>query len=270
MRRLIVWMVSAFMLLAFGAGIGLGISWGVVPVKMTNTAPETLRRENKDRYRILIAEDFLVTGDRARAEARLELLDGSDPLRSITDQIDRNAWASETERDALAALQTALAVPVALELPTKISSPMSILGAVSTTERTNTLTPILSTTSTPGKTLTPLKTPNAGSFIILNRTPVCDSVQNFPTLQVNVVDTDGKPLSGVVLIISSVEGSERVITGLKAGASPGGADFTLAAGMVYTITLENGLGISETVTTAQCTSTNGALFQGGWKLLIQY
>jgi hypothetical protein len=270
MKRLIGWIALTMALFIIGAGIGLGISWGILPVKMINTAPVTLRQEDKDRYRVLIAEDFLTTRDRARAESRLDLLAEQDALFTITDQIDRNAWAGGAQRDALVALQVALAGSTASQPSTPASSPLPMHVTVSTPEELITLTATLSPASTPIKTLTPLMTSNPEAFIVLSRTPVCDAAQDPPMLQVNVVDSVGKPLRGVVLIISSVEGSERIITGLKPDAGAGSADFIMSEGIIYIIKIENTSGSSETLTTAQCTSSSGTSFPGGWKLQIQY
>jgi hypothetical protein len=270
MKHSIGWVLLAVALLVFGAGVGLGISWGVLPVKMENTVPDTLRQQDKDRYRILIAEDYLVTRDMARAEARLGLLDDKNTILMITDQIDRNAWINEAERNALITLQTALVGSVNSQPLTSSTSPLLILATSSMPVGIITLSPSLSPTTRPAITLTPLITNSPTSFIVISRIPVCDAAKAPPLLQVNVVDSYGKPLSGIVLIINSVEGSERIITGLKPGVGGGSADFSLSEGTIYTIAIENAAGSPEMLTTAPCTSTSGISFPGGWKLQIQY
>lgn len=270
MKHSIGWILLVAALLVLGAGVGLVISWGVLPVKMINTNPDTLRREDKDRYRALIAEDYLVNRDMARAEARLGLLDDKNTINMITDQIDRNAWKTEAERNALIALQTALVGSMTSQPLMSTISPLPILATSSMSLEKITLTPSLTSTTRPATLLTPLITTSPSSFIIVSRIPVCDPAKAPPFLQVNVVDSNGNSLSGIVLIINSMEGSERIITGLKPGTGGGTADLSLTEGTIYTIAIENAAGSPEKVTTAQCTSASGASFPGGWKLQIQY
>ena len=69
-------------------GIILGIlfAWVISPVKYVDTAPESLKDEFKDQYRVLIASAYVANGDLVRAKARLELLDEADIYLVVAEQ----------------------------------------------------------------------------------------------------------------------------------------------------------------------------------------
>jgi hypothetical protein len=270
MKRSIGWVFTTAALLLLGFGIGLVIAWGVLPVRVADTNPGTLQQDIKARYRVLIAENFLVTGDRTRAEARLNLLNDKNIILAISDQITNKMYVNEEQRVALVTLQAALAgSQVSLLQATALSSE-PILETSSIPVGIITVSPSPSPSISSVKTPTPFIITSPTAFIIISRTPVCDIARASPLLQVNVLDSYGKPLSGIVLIVSSVEGSERIITGLKPDIGAGSADISLSEGTIYTITIANASGSSEILTTAQCTSTSGTSFPGGWILQIQY
>ena len=69
-------------------GIILGIlfAWVISPVEYVDTAPESLKDEFKDQYRVLIASAYVANGDLVRAKARLELLDEADIYLVVAEQ----------------------------------------------------------------------------------------------------------------------------------------------------------------------------------------
>lgn len=69
-------------------GIMLGIlfAWVISPVEYVDTAPESLKDEFKDQYRVLIASAYVANGDLVRAKARLELLDEADIYLIVAEQ----------------------------------------------------------------------------------------------------------------------------------------------------------------------------------------
>jgi len=107
-------------------------------------------------------------------------------------------------------------------------------------------------------------------FVVLNRSPICRIDQIQPVLEIEVVDVSGKPIVGVVVVVSSAEVTERLITGLNPRKSMGVADFLMKVGMEYVISLEGRSGSSENISTSECTSSAGELFAGGWSIQIQY
>ena len=72
--------------LVIGAVLGLLYAWVIRPVQYTNTAPSSLRAEDKDQYRAVIAAAYLANGDLLRARARLELLQDPDLYRVLAEQ----------------------------------------------------------------------------------------------------------------------------------------------------------------------------------------
>jgi hypothetical protein len=267
MKRIVGWLLLGLALLTIGVGVGLGIAWGLLPVRMINTTPSTLRQADKDRYRVLIAENFLLTGDTIRTNARLDLLDNNAAL-AITDQIDRKAWVNDAEKLSLIALLGVFEPSPLSQTQNPSSQPAPMLTSTSISIEVPSLTPGLVPVINTEKTQKPLTTTSPYSFQVISRTPVCDGDQGLPMLQINVVSSSGKPVNGIVLIVNSAKGSERIITGLKSVA--GSADFRLFPDQIYTLTIEKESGFSETIIIAQCTSMDGRSFAGGWELQIQY
>ena len=72
---------SWYLLTAVILGIALGLwySWVGSPAEYVDTAPDSLRTDFKDVYRVTIASAYAATGDIARAKARLALLGDDDP-----------------------------------------------------------------------------------------------------------------------------------------------------------------------------------------------
>ena len=61
------------MLLALGAGFGAGLyyAWVVSPLRWSDIAPDTLRADFKDQFRLAISSAYAATGNLDRARARL-------------------------------------------------------------------------------------------------------------------------------------------------------------------------------------------------------
>jgi hypothetical protein len=269
MKRLIRWLFLASIVFALGVGIGLGLAWGVVPARALNMTPETLRQEAKDRYRLLIAEDYAISGDAERAIVRLEIMDTGGVIPAITDQIYRMAWTTEAEENALIAMRAALTGSAITQDQPETPARNDVLE----TPRFEATQMITSNSRIP--TLKPEEKSTASitttqpHFTVLNRFPVCENGQAPPVLIIQVISLLGKPRNGVVIIVSSVDGSERLITGLKPTLSAGFADLIMRAGIIYTLTIEGVANSSEEFMAAECAAQNGEIFSGGWSLQIQ-
>jgi hypothetical protein len=201
----------------------------------------------------------------------LELLDANGSKAAVSDQIERKVWKNEGEQIiALTTLQSALT-----EHLSDHTQPTSTTSAKTLEVNAGTATmPMFATaqpsTVNPAKTLTLSTTTTPRIFKILSRTPVCETDQNQPLLKIIIVDNSGKPLNGIVIIVNSSESTERIITGLKPENPAGFADYLMDAGMVYSLKIEGAGGVTETFTTAECTTPNGETFTGGWLVQIQY
>lgn len=95
--------------LIIGLIFGLVYAWVINPVIYTHSTPATLREEDKDTYRSLIAQVYAVTGDLERAQLRLTNLEDDHPVYALGTQAQRClAEGNTTEARALALLASAL------------------------------------------------------------------------------------------------------------------------------------------------------------------
>ena len=72
--------------LILGVAIGLIYAWYGNPVKFVDNSPASLHADFKDQYRAAIAAAFVADADLARAQARLKLLEESDPANVLAMQ----------------------------------------------------------------------------------------------------------------------------------------------------------------------------------------
>jgi hypothetical protein len=165
--------------LVIGALIGLLYSWLVQPVQYTNTTPASLRKEFKDKYRVMIANAYMANGDLVRAKARLELLKDEDVYQVLAEQAQRSLadGSSPEEARALGLLAVALGQgPPTLAPPTVFTAEVSPSGAIPSpvlgtpdsnspsASPTGPLSPTLSTGTLTTDVLTPtLGTPASGT-----------------------------------------------------------------------------------------------------------
>jgi hypothetical protein len=269
MKRVIGWILPAVFLFITGGVIGLAIAWWVLPAKVVNTTPETLRQADKDRYRVLIAEDFLVNGDGEKSKVRLALLDPTESRIALSNQVVRGAWLNEKERQALVTLDSAMNGHTGSSAQPTVRSETPFASTQVMPTLTTSSVSIMSPTPDPQKQPTHSSTTTPPGFIILGQTPLCETGQN-PRLMVTVVDPSGKPLTGAVIIIKTADSSNRMITGLKPNNSAGVVDFIMTDGIVYSISIEGRSNTFDGFGVSQCTSSTGQVFPGGWFVQIQY
>jgi hypothetical protein len=270
MNRPLGWILLTVMMFIAGVGIGLVVAWGILPVRLADTSPQTLMQSAKDRYRVLIAEDYLVTGDDERARARLTLVDGQDELMALTIQVTGKSWSRDAEGNALTKLLLDLKgarieQPQQADLSTVTPTPLVYLQESATPHAPNQVS-----TSTPLNSLTEASSETPSHYLVLNRTPICKNDQASPIIEITVVDVFGRPRKGVVIIVSSPEGTERIITGLNPGAPAGFADLVMKRDLEYVIKVEGKAGGPESITTFLCESPGGGSYPGGWSLQIQF
>ena len=93
-----------------GFALGLAYIWVLHPVPRRDVNPATLRQEDKDHYRALIAFAFLSNRDLVRARARLETLGEPNMSQSLMDHAQRllAQGGAESEVNALLTLLEAL------------------------------------------------------------------------------------------------------------------------------------------------------------------
>lgn len=89
--------------LIIGVVLGLVYGWVFQPFASLDTEPGTLAAEDKDAYRVLIAQAYGANGDLVRARARLDLLQDEDVLQALELQAQR-IQASDDSSEAAHAL----------------------------------------------------------------------------------------------------------------------------------------------------------------------
>jgi hypothetical protein len=271
---------SWYLLTGLIIGVMLGVAYSrfFQPLEYVDTDPSTLRQDYKDRYRALIAAAYLSNGDLVRASARLELLKDPDIFRALTEQAQRTLAqdGASAEAQALGLLAIALG-----------QSPPGPGQAVTQAQRYSTGTPVI---ATPADSVGPTQasmfepTDNASletsigeiasatlsfpveSLVLLSKEEDCDQTLATPVIQVEVVNQDGNPVPGVLMVVTWAGGEERFYTGLKSEINPGFADFTLNPEFVYNLRLgENGASLGN-LEAVPCRSEIHGTYWGALKM----
>jgi hypothetical protein len=233
--------------LIFGLLIGVIFSLWVLPVRYTDTEPYSLREQDRKTYRELIARVYLVEADTNRALARIGLLKDANPSSVLIAQAQEllgNSGSDQTAQ-ALALLAAAINQPSLVITPIASQglsdTPLNVTPDPLITPTVFESTPTLTVTRTPAATFTPRPTatmkPTLGApFVLVENKPVCDPVPPIPLIQVFVEDSSGKPVPGVKVEISQLNGgSEAFFTGFYPEISVGYADYAMTAGMEYAL-----------------------------------
>lgn len=190
--------------LIIGVVLGLAYSWWYQPVKYTDTAPASLQREFKDKYRALIAVAYLGNSDLVRARGRLELLKDDDVLRALSEQAQRTlaetgaASSPETAAEARALGLLAIALGQAQPGPaiavTGIPVTPSTLAAPSQPGESETAPILVSGTPQNGPDTVPTSGPPTFTPEILpsSETPVVALVSATQTLDSRASSATGE------------------------------------------------------------------------------
>ncbi|MFH1636130.1 MAG: hypothetical protein ABIG63_19235 [Chloroflexota bacterium] len=299
---------SWYLLTAVILGIAMGLlySWLVAPAEYVDTAPETLRADFKDVYRVAIASAYAATGDIARARARLALFGDADPSPALAAQAQRflaegNSYA---DAQALASLASALgqastpipthpddtSTPTVTNSPPPTSSPTATFtptpeitstATVTRTQNAASTTPTRSPTRTPRATRTPTPTATplptrtstptlAPPFVLKNQALVCDVAIGEPQIQVFVANVAGIGVPGVEIIVIWDGGEEHFFTGLKPEIDFGYADFVMALGVSYTLHVADGGQLIPNLAASECTDNNDDRYWGSWRLVFSH
>jgi len=259
--------------LVIGLVLGLIYSWLIAPVEYVDTSPASLRADFKDHYRAVIAASYLATGDLARAQSRLILLNDPDPVQELVDQA-RHALAAgdpdgsvlplTTLAEALQGLIVQLTPPTPIEIQSGTSEPTGSAIAANATQRV-TQTQTIPATPTPRPTRTSTSTPGA-PFVLIERAETCDQDGPAGLIQVWVQNAAGAPVPGIEIIISWENGEDSFFTGLKPDIGLGYADFQMTPGEVYILRLASGGAPISGLSAPLCPTQDGGDFWGGYAL----
>ncbi len=265
--------------LLLGLGIGLLVAWVISPVSYDDTSPNTMQDDYKDIYRSLAAQVYQVSGNYARAESRILLLQDDDAIAALAAQAQRLIAqpGGEAEARALAVLAAALQRGagglVQITPPEEASATQTLptLIAPTTIQPTYTLeamhTPSPSATSLPTFTAVPSPT-QLPDFALRSQETLCDAGLQ-PMLQVFVYDRDGSPVPFVKITVRWLGGEDSFFTGLKPDISTGYADFAMTAEVVYSLQLGNSSETVQALTAPQCKTDEGQNFWGSLIITFQ-
>jgi hypothetical protein len=272
--------------LLLGSALGVGYAWVIQPANFRGAEPSALQPVYRGEYILLIASAYQATGNLEEARMRLELFPELNPdaLSSLAQQVVAAGGPADSAR-GLARLSVALrgATPspsVAVALATPANS--------ATIRSTGSLEPTLGLTipflPTATRTLTIVFTPTTASeFILVTKEQVCNPLIVPPLIQVIVQTPDGKGVPDVEILVQWEGGGGRFITGMKPELSPGYADFAIAPGKPYQISVGNGLTIVRDLTAPSCPGSTpiigkqtpvtgggtGSAFTGSWRLVFE-
>jgi len=231
-------------------GIALGVLFSllILPVRYIDTEPSTLRVKDREIYRQMVARAYLVEADTARALARIALLKDVNPSSALIQQAQNTLANNGDEQTArgLALLGAAVNQPSLRITPLAVGVGTAAVPTLATLEPTQAVTPktptvtiaptrTLIATFTPRPTVTPSPTLGA-PFVLVKQEPVCDPLPKTPMIEIEVRDARDKPIPGVKIQLSQVNGgSETFYTGLYPEINEGYANYVMTAGMEYAL-----------------------------------
>ena len=296
--------------LVIGVILGLLYAWIVSLIEYVDTTPNTLRSDYKDAYRLAIALAFQSTGDLARAQARLNLLEDDDPALVLAEQAQRHRAEGGTANEAqalgnLAAILgqaplpfTASPVPSDTLSPptetatltlsptsTNTATPEPTSTATHTITPTDTLTPTVGPTSTPSHTPLPTDTPAptrtplptrtltptlAPPFVLDKQIQVCNPNLTEPQIQIFINDAAGQGVPGVRITITWEDRQESFFTGLKPGIDIGYADYVMTPEVFYTLQVASGGQIISDLIAPECEDDDSSRYWGSWRLIFKH
>ncbi len=234
--------------LLLGVVLGVVFSLWVLPVRYIDTEPATLRSADRATYREIVAKAYLIEADTNRALARIALLKDTNPASALIAQAQQELASSGESQLArgLALLGAAINQPSLRITPLPVSGATQAFPTISTVsttpgERTVTVTITQAATRTPIATFTPRPTPTSSPtlgapFVLVKQETICDPLPVTPLIEIEVQDVNGKPLPGVKIQLSVVNGgSETFYTGLYPEIDDGYANYTMSAGAEYAL-----------------------------------
>jgi hypothetical protein len=262
--------------LIIGLLLGLVISWVIAPIKYIETAPNSLRVDIKNEYRLLIAAAYHANYNLPRALARIELLSDPDPLLALTTQAQDLLKSGDINGKAFYLAYLADAIKTASISQAGISANATKLPITSTPSPTGisdgflTGTPSFITSITPIIRLseTPIAT-QMSRFILKSQQIVCDSTQAELLLMIDVFDPTNLPIPGVEIIITWSNGEEHIFTGLQPEISEGYVDYLMSPNIDYGIRFASGGVSTIDLAAPDCTNNQGTAKWGGIKLVFQ-
>lgn len=254
-----------------GLAGGLYYAWQIDPVEYVDNAPDTLRTDFKADYLALIAAAFASSEDLPRAQTRLDLFSDPDPARTLAALAQQRLAGGHSESEARALAQLA---SVLGEQPTPyVQTP----GAPETSMPSDpTNTPVLGTplpaSRTPIPVAVPTRTPTPEAmrtFELQSRALVCDPALRLPLVQAIILNSQGRNLPGIEVLVVWDTGQDHFFTGLKPELGLGYGDFTMTAGVTYAAQIAGSTELITDLSAEACADTGGEAYLGSWSLVFR-
>lgn len=252
-RRRSRWGLTLGLGLLVGCMIGVPISWGVFPTQENHSRTADLTLGRKALYTELVASGYALDSNLTTARERLQALGVGDPgaflVRVAEDRLERGADPGLIRQMALLAqelgsvtprLMAYIATPVVPTVTptvTGTSTPTDTPEPTPTPEPTETPEPTRAATATVAPSATSTPTAQPATFRLASQQSRCIRGKGPERIGVFVQDSDGRGIPGVRVIVTWPGGEDSFYTGLKPDVNSGYADFEMAAGVSYAVTL---------------------------------
>lgn len=249
-RRTVEWLLF-LLLLALGAAGGLAWAWLVAPARPADASPAALNAVDRAIYLRLVADSFAADGDEVRAAARLEAL-GPDAASQLVALLaaDLRDGRSSPPTGRLAALAAALGIDapeVALLAP-----PRPLPAA----------TP---PAGMPAPQATPPNAPVAGRYELIDREALCTLGEATRRIVVIVSEREDEPLPGIAITVAWAGDQDMFFTGLGDSEGSSAADFDMAAGVNYSVSVGDDAPAVTDLAVHSCPDGH----DGGWQLTFR-
>lgn len=234
---------------AVGIVAGLAFAWLVAPVEPAGDTPARLNPADREVYVQLIADSFAANGDRDAAARRLGSL-GPTAKDLLAEMIARDLTGG---RHAQAAENlVALAAEVGIDTPVvaMLAQPFPISPATSQAP------------------VEPKPLANSASPIrdrryeLVEQELLCMPGSDANRIEIEVIDSNGRPQSGAVITVFWDGGRDSFFTGFTPGQDAGYADFKMDEDNTYSVAM----GDDEVSATALQTQLCADGRVGGWRL----
>lgn len=236
--------------LVVGLVLGLILAWIVWPARVAVVGPESLSEENKAQYRLMVSLSYAASGDLGRAQARLDLLDDIDSVRSLTTQAQIMLTNNGTQREAraLAAL--------AADLGASVASQQAAADAVNTPNVENNVS-------------TPFETGGTSTYVLDSQELVCLSPEDHPSVQIYLSNAENLPQAGVALKLVSEKDDIEIgfATGQQPAQGPGYAETVISPSISYTLYIDD-VKTMAGIQASACQTEEGESAWGSWLLLF--
>ena len=263
---------SLYLISGLVIGMILGVFYSLVidPVKYYDTLPNNLDVTNKNQFRLMVARAYQSNPDLGRAIGRLTLLEDNIPAGVLAAQAQQllSKGGSPEEARMLAILANDIELGK-VSFQTGANSGEEPVGKTPTGESAISASGTQTPPASPQATFTPrvadtLLPTLISPFKMEYREMRCEPDLPQGLLQVEVLDSKGKPLPAIRVEVVWENGSDYFYTGLYPEINPGYADFEMQSQIIYSLRLENSSQVIDAIEAPLCEGKDSEDYYGGW------